>query len=426
MLPGNNSDVIRDVIHSDNITNATLFPMLDTNSTDINASISVGDEDTVEARLAQVLTPAGISSFVLTVLGLAANVCSILATLHIPQRKKMYYKLMINLAISDALINLAVLLYDLLHIYDTSDCLLELRRAILVTALIGTLLNLLAMALHQNVTVFLSLLYDKIVTSQRANICIALIWIISIFCGLSDAIVASWSDNLEQAGDFCSSIRLDSFDVEILLIIITFIVLCFIVGLYLRIHCVAVRTKALRDDKISRRESSRNLKATLLILVTFIVCWLPLGLSQIIIYLLQNYKHDYQPDTVKLLSMLEWLFVLYQVNTVCDPLIYAARLKEVQMGYKYLYSKLLCRARYSINEEAFRKQHGHHQARRATEHTLINVNTNSTDDVLMDGNEISINEAQENMDQAVQSDIEILKLSPMSDEQEWPKSYGFG
>lgn len=332
----------------------------------------------VAEKASEIFTLAGVLSYIFIVLGVTANLMSVLATLHITNKPTMHTKLIINLGISDALVNITIFVHDMLYIYTDGPCINLIKKILLATALIMTLINLFAMAMDHYVAILHPFCYQRCTTSRMSTMCIVCIWILSITCGLLDIFVALGKGSSTDV-DFCTVIINDEFEPEMILIGVIFVVLLFIMGFYLRIYLAVSRV--ISNDRAhypSTMHSSKKLLTTFLIIITFAIFWLPLSIFKVTLVLLMKYSPNYRPNRQILYRVHEYLFILFQVNTLCDPIIYAFRLKEVQGGYKRLFYKLFCQQRHFTNETGYRSTNGGfvHQ-RRLTSPTIINDHLNS-------------------------------------------------
>jgi len=340
-------------------------------TTQINLTDEVAGSSSISERLADLFTTTGIISFILAALGILANTISILSLLQLQQRR-LYLKLLLSLALSDALINVTILGQNFLYVVLDHGSGQLIRSALVGTALILTLLNLMALALDQYAAIVTPFQYTRVMTTARANIVICLIWLISILCGISDFIVGVWSEH----PNYWHGTASDEYDLAMLLIGFTFLVLPFLLCVYLRIYCIVRRL--LHDSVFMyqyRGHHSKTFITTFLIIISFAICWLPLSLFKIsVLIMMQNSN---KLDTNTLFYVHECLFILYQVNTLIDPILYAVRLQEVQNGYKRLRSKILCHGQHSTNEADYRRTiHGRFLSdRRHTTPTIMNDNT---------------------------------------------------
>ena len=96
-----------------------------------------------------------------------------------------------------------------------------------------------------------------------------------------------------------------------------------------------------------RADDTRNQRAlvtTLLIMGSFIVCWIPGCLFQIVMIIrVRNVGEQIltDPQFIHLLRLDKYLLLLLLLNSICDPIIYTVRTSEVQLGYRRMFSCIL-------------------------------------------------------------------------------------
>lgn len=330
--------------------------------------------------------PFEIINFVTCILGLMANGMSIIATAHIPQGLTTHSKLIISLCVSDSLILAAVISNFFTYINSSwVDCFTIIKRVLQDTAVLATLLNLLAMAGEHYLAIMKPLCYQRFMNNRRANCLIVTLWIFSLFVGLLEVIIGSLTEadillslQLSETGiqmSFCTKIFIDEYDVELIMTIIIFVVLFAVVTFYMRIYFVV--KSILRRDEMLYQDEQHNHKATvttMLIIGTFVLLWTPFAIFKIYTSLWPNELNNSNNKELDMAHNI--LFLLLLVNSLADPLIYAIRLHEVQKGYKVLLLKLFPNRRFSINEEEFRNQHFTFCSRRRdTIPTIVHDNT---------------------------------------------------
>ena len=299
--------------------------------------------------------PLNIILLLLCFAGLFANILSIAATLHIPHGQTAHSKLIINLAVSDVCIILTVLLQVLEKIlsplHPHEFCIENASQGFLHFALTATLINLLAMAIDHYVAILNPMHYHEIMSHFRANLMIFLIWIISVIGGLLDFIVGAIIDDKSDA-DFCLKVYTDKFESQILLLCLILLELFVLIYLYLRIFLevkkLLARGQAMHQDDL---HSNKAIITTLLIIGTFMICWVPNSLYQITMYVwfhVDPVSLRMDLNTYVLIHTILWILMLS--NSLCDPIIYALRLRDIQRGYNRMLKKLCKMEKYGFEE----------------------------------------------------------------------------
>lgn len=109
--------------------------------------------------------------------------------------------------------------------------------------------------------------------------------------------------------------------------------------IYTRIFCV-VRKVSIESTTVHKDglHNTKALRTSALIVGTFVVCWFPNLVFQISVLIQLNAMNSRNEVYVALFRANRYLYILVVVNSLCDPIIYAARLRIVQKGYfKLLY-----------------------------------------------------------------------------------------
>ncbi|XP_053374382.1 melanocortin receptor 4-like [Mercenaria mercenaria] len=325
--------------------------------------------------------PIEVTSLIICILGLIANCLSIMATAHIPHGQSTHSKLIISLGISDSLILVAILSHNLMYIFSSwDDCTKMTKRLMLDIALLATLINLLVMAIDHYLAIMKPLHYRRFMSNFRGNCLIVFIWLFSVTTGLIELIVGFTTSHKDQP--LCMMVSADEFDMELIIIGLIFFVLLAIVVIYMRIY-ILVKTLMKRDRMMHQDEmhSYKAIVTTMLIIGTFTLFWAPAGIFQIYMYMkIKTDMFFVMMHIDKFTLANDVLFLILQVNSLADPLIYAIRLCEVQRGYKVVFYKLCPNYRSSRNEEEFRHHHlSFTSYRRDTDPTIMNDTVSSPD-----------------------------------------------
>ena len=332
--------------------------------------------------------PENIISLILCFLALAVNVISISATAHIPHGLTHHSKLIISLAASDILVTLSVFMHILIKVLVapvipptvdkmaerlTSACMFQFVNSINITAHLISLLNLFAMALDHYISVMQPLHYFHIMNSFRGNLMITVLWVIALIGGFSNFFAGFGKTAEDSFMNFCEYTLYTEYQAEYIVIIMALVCLISILVIYIRIYREVKQINAkcvnLLEDGLHNRKAFRT---TLLIIGTFVICWLPSMTFQIAMII---QVHVNTESVRKLFTTLiranKYLYALLLVNSLCDPIIYAVRLKEVQHGYFRLLSRCSKFYREKVKEELYNQSRAvFNSRRRSTEYTI--------------------------------------------------------
>ncbi|XP_045182610.1 melanocortin receptor 4-like [Mercenaria mercenaria] len=295
-----------------------------------------------------------ITSIVLCGLGILANSLSIFAILYLHNKLSTHLKLIINLCVSDALIVVPTLVSKIIYMTETSTfCSAVAERLIIDLALLATLLNLLMIAVDHYFAILRPLLYRRKMTNFRGNFFIIGIWVTSLFGIaleiLAGVVVKNKNDSL------CGAIAFDEYDSEICIVGFIFVVLLVVIVIYTRIYIRVVKLISTHERRRYHHYDSGSFKAlvtTSLFVGTFVLFWTPIGIFNVYSYMqTESYiLKNLQKNTL----IGDILFLILQLNTIADPIIYALRLPPVQRGCKALVEKrILVRKEKSTSEMAY-------------------------------------------------------------------------
>ena len=323
--------------------------------------------------------PTNVVIIIVSFIGLLANLLTVMATAHIPGNQTTHSKLIISLSIADMCITLSVFLHVLVKatfpLHMTESCTEVANEGFLNFALLATLINLLTMGIDHYVAIMKPLHYHLIMSHTRANIMVAAIWTISALGGFLDIIIGSFLDT-DNTVNVCDKVYSDKFNAQIPTLSLVIGEMIILVYLYCHIfHKVKSSTYQFQNKAqcVRRRRSENNnmhsrkaVITTIIIVGTFMVCWIPNSIFHIggLILLRVN------PESVLSILNYIWfinnvLWILVLSNTLCDPLIYAVRLPVVQLGYKVMISKLFRTCKLvETRDSEFKRKFSHRESGR--------------------------------------------------------------
>ncbi|KAI0219425.1 hypothetical protein LSAT2_029034 [Lamellibrachia satsuma] len=305
-----------------------------------------------EAILSQ---PDTMISVILGILALSANMLSLLALVNLSTGIP-HARLIMSLAASDMLIAVSLVLHVINKIMNPLDylgagpsavrlrshCLHMVIKALNTTALNVTLLNLLGMALDHHIAIMKPLHYHMLMNHRRSIIMISLFWVVATVCGFSDVIVSIMNPRymrLHHRYNFCEFVYISRYQEEYTVFAIAFV--CFVAMAFAYIG-ICVTVCKLHNQQSSYggnfRQNKKALCTTFLILGTFVVCWIPICAFQLIMIVQVKMNPEMVQRWMYLLGQVDsYMYNLLLVNALCDPIIYAVRMREMRQSYISLF-----------------------------------------------------------------------------------------
>ncbi|XP_050388721.1 adenosine receptor A3 [Patella vulgata] len=302
--------------------------------------------------------PVSIISLVLCFLTIVANCLSICATvLGPPAFINTHMKLVISLGLSDLLVSFSVLLHILNKVFTNVprfdagpddrlpfSCMTLFTFALHTAATMISLLNLLAMAVDHYVAIMNPLHYNEHLNEVKGNILIIVIWLLAFAGGFSVYLGdVQEFQAYKHVINYCEFVQKNDFHGEYLVFFIAFVCFFVITYTYLRIYMEVRRVyrQGTRDD-LDYARNRKALLTSLLIIGTFVLCWLPTCVFQVALVIQVRVNSTIVRQMyATLLKANRYLNLLLLVNALCDPIVYAVRLKNVQLGYRRIFQ--MCR-----------------------------------------------------------------------------------
>uniref|UniRef100_A0A8C5LKV5 Adenosine receptor A2 n=1 Tax=Leptobrachium leishanense TaxID=445787 RepID=A0A8C5LKV5_9ANUR len=211
----------------------------------------------------------------------------------------------------------------------------------------SSIFSLLAIAADRYIAIRIPLRYNSLVTSQRANVIIAVCWLLSFIIGLTPML--GWHKQIPEAKNtsVCSPPMLECLFESVVtmeyMVYYNFfacvlVPLLLMLGIYLRIFMAARRQLKQMELKLACGERSRSTlqrevhaaKSLAIIVGLFAFCWLPLHIINC--FTLFCPKCERPP-----LWLMYFAILLSHVNSVVNPLIYAYRIRE----FRHTFRKIL-------------------------------------------------------------------------------------
>lgn len=313
--------------------------------------------DTVSARNADLsLPPYVIVSIVLSVFSLLLNILSMIAIMNSPVGISTPLRLAASLTMADVVIAFSVLLHTVLRAFTRptylatskpedrllSSCILVFNFALNVSGHLVCLFNLVAMGLDHYIAVCMPLRYASIATSRRTVYLILICWLLALFGGYSMFFSAlNTYDESLPFFNYCDAVMHNDYHSEYLVFAVAAISIFVLLFTYISVFCEVQRIKKRGVFNDRDKNNWKTFWTTLLILCTFILFWMPSCLFQVTLVILVIRD----PQTVRLyfprlIRTGQYLYCLMLCNCVADPIIYAIRVRDVQMGYRIMYIKL--------------------------------------------------------------------------------------
>ena len=281
-------------------------------------------------------------SVTLSILGIIGTSTVLLALGKLRGKFSPHLLLVVNLTISDLMVCLLVIAnrldHDMLNnvaynIVRSNGC---YRNIVYGKGFrICTFLHLLAMAMDHYIAIVRPMSYRRFVTRRKTIVLIMLIWVISGVLHFTQ-FYATLS-YLDPEVAFCITYA----KIRKSLPLIQYIYICMIaVGtilmMYVYIRVFHEARKCLQYTPQLRESRAKHIKqdwyaaiTSLLILGTFLLCYLPYTFSQTLKHIpaLKHHLHH-------LHAVHPYMASLRVLNSVCDPVIYALRLSKVREGLR--------------------------------------------------------------------------------------------
>ncbi|XP_073419860.1 adenosine receptor A2a [Dendrobates tinctorius] len=208
----------------------------------------------------------------------------------------------------------------------------------------SSIFSLLAIAADRYIAIRIPLRYNSLVTSRRANVIIAVCWLLSFIIGLTPMLGWNKKNFAAENSSRCSPPQLECLFENVVtmdyMVYYNFfacvlVPLLLMLGIYLRIFMAARRQLKQIELKVTCGERSRSTlqrevhaaKSLAIIVGLFAVCWLPLHII--------NCFTLFCKDCLRPPLLLMYFAILFShANSVVNPLIYAYRIREFRQTFR--------------------------------------------------------------------------------------------
>ena len=291
-----------------------------------------------------------VIALIMCVIATILNSGSLLAISQLQRSLTPNLRLIISLSLSDMLLCLSLVLQmEVTNPLVRFTCSEKIIHSVVMMSQILSVLNLLGLALDHYMALVKPLSYPIVMRCGRTNAMIATFWFFSALSGFSDLLIPALlygsPSRLNNTGRFSMChFPLPSRISDYIMYSLTVIIFIMMTILYLNVYAKIFKHHRFRlaQNPLIKR-NMRGVITTLIIMGTFVVCWLPVCILEIAIMI------QTETNVGKVLSNFNvilttyfYLFDLVILNSVCDPIIYAVRMREVQRGYRRLVHQILC------------------------------------------------------------------------------------
>ena len=294
------------------------------------------------ARLAN--KPDKVIAIILSIIGILANLISLVAIMRVRGHLTANLRLIVSLCSSDMITSLSLLFFIShaememaigLQGESKDTCLFIFARNLRSTATIITLLNLVGLAFDHYIAIIRPLDHTFVMGRGRANAMISCFWVIAVLCGFADFYIPFPKYSFcEKNMHFCESVFCNQFTGEYIMFAIALVSFVLMTSFYARIYLEIIRYQAFHNQhRANVRRNRRGLLTTFFIVLTFLICWLPYCLYEIVVLIDTAIHPGKGLKYMKITAKIDfYLFDIILLNSIFDPLIYALRMREVQFG----------------------------------------------------------------------------------------------
>ena len=297
-------------------------------------------------RNSRMIRPEKWLALILGTVSLIANFISLVAITKVRGSLTANLRLIVSLCAGDMMTSISILFHighselSMMLGFDRNPadmCLLVCGRSLRMMSHVIALLNLVGLALDHYFAILRPLDHRNLLSHGRANAMIICFWIIAVSLGFSDFYIPSRKYSYcDDTPNICESVLCNTFSSEYIVFALSILAFILMLGLYTRIYVEIHHYQTFHQQhRQNIRRNRRGLVTTFLIVITFLLCWLPYSLFEMTILISMATNPEDALYYFKLAADYDtYLYDVLLLNTLCDPIIYAMRMREVQHGYK--------------------------------------------------------------------------------------------
>ncbi|CAI9729253.1 melanocortin receptor 4-like [Octopus vulgaris] len=301
-------------------------------------------------------------AIILCIVAIIANAVSLFAIMQFKGTFTANKQLVTSLLMSDLFISLCFLTASLTNNNNfmfpvegedegKSICIYAVVEALMISGQLTNLLNLAAMALDHYIAINIPLKHSYLMDRRHVGILIAGVWVLGSLCGFSDFLLPFTplykNCRNQKFLNYCDTIKCTMFEPNFVLFAVVILCLFEMVFLYSQVFITIYRYPQLQTRHAPNiRRNNKGLVTTIIILLSYIICWLPYCLMELTMTIVSATN---LPDMMNYYQISQqaqyYLYNLIALNSIFDPLIYAIRMPDMQNSYRRLLRMCKCKKR---------------------------------------------------------------------------------
>lgn len=371
---------------------------------DINFTDNMTDEnenDTEFPNTSQFI----VIPIVICAVGLAENLLSFLAILHVKKLSDTFYHLLLNLCISDIFVLITALVMYIFHdlaYFKKQPCLPTFIFYPFLTTIFSEAFTTVSLVAYQSLAIFKPYTYHKFVSKPRVWVLIVLIWVISIPLAFAQYFYSMMISKVKTFMCVCfyyltqpRESVIENVIIANTIIICVAIVLILYVKIFLKVRHLQKNDQEREGVNRQQLHSRAKIAATMVVLFgVLVVFWIPYAIVLTACGIRDGMSDGVDPQcaTYHFITM-----TLLVVNSVIDPIIYGLRLPGVRKGYSRLFKRCLKKFNVPCSDKSPRQQfQGSPSTEVKMRHILLSDNVNgdvskNDGDVNKNGDDVSEN-----------------------------------